>query len=318
MEKEIKEKLLRLYGVKVKKLKRLVGFYDSNFEVTTEKQKYFLKIYGIDKPRAVAFQVEFMERLRKGGLPTAKVISSLDGKNLINIGNKPAVLQTFLYGKVVRKAKITPLVIKEIGKTLGRLHKISSSGRFGKNAHKKYLWDLAQFHLTLKNIPKAKKFLSANAQVLIGRVVADWRQYSKQLKKLKLGYIHNDFHDNNILTDGRKITGIMDFGDALKSWFVADLTAPFIIMIFNKDNFLPLLKVFIKGYKSEFSLLNNDWVMLPLLIRMRAVLFIVNVPLELGLDYHVMYKKFFRNSVAILKYLDGKENQQKLYGITRV
>ena len=303
--KEIAFHLFKSYGLKKVKLEKLPGFYDQNFLVYSLGKTYFFKIYGFDTESSIRFQLSFAELLFSNNLPVAEVLPNLKGRDYSKFGKHFTVLQKILPGTVLRKHQIKSKVAFQLGEVLGKIHKSVDGVKLPGKTYKKYIWDLRQFKLIPPLLPKVQKYFSSEAVTLIKQVFEDWKQCLPQLQKLKVGYVHNDLHDNNLFYQKGKITGIVDFGDSMLSWYLADLAIP-IVQFRKVKNHKQFLENLIRGYKTKFKLPEKEFLLLPLLIRMRCVGVMIGITYELGSQKIPMYQEFLDRTIIILKKFDGK------------
>jgi Ser/Thr protein kinase RdoA (MazF antagonist) len=306
--------ILRLhYGFEVRRFTQLSGWYDTNFKVESSSGKdYFLKIYGRDKLPAVLFQIEFIELLRRARLPAAKVIASRSGKGYFMYLDKPAIIQEFLRGKHLSEVTPSSQLLCAVGKTLGRIARATEGKRLRQKAWKKYLWDLAQFELVLKDYSVARRYVPKRIQNLIKTVVSDWKHEQVRLRRLPQGVIHNDFHGKNILVQGNRCTGITDFGDVNYSWLVGDVVVPLEQVCFQKrETILTHSRALLEGYSQVRKLSALEKELLPLLVRMRATVLSIETPHDFKTKPPGIYRDFLRWAHLTLKYFSNPKNEKK-------
>lgn len=281
-EEKLKSLLKKNYGILVKALTPLNGFYDKNYKITTANFDYFVKIYGFDKLASIKFQLDFLSKCFKSGLPVAKVIQTNSNTSYFKIDKTYGILQEFLDGEQLRNIKINHNIVTNIGFILGSIHKLSHRSNFVGKKWKKYQWDLAQFNLVMKDYSKIKTIFPSSISDLINEVMTEWKSNKEKLLKLRNGAIHNDFQGRNILvTKGNNIS-IVDFGDAINSWYVADIAISLAHICFATEQPSVFIKSFLQGYQKQFKLLKLEKKYLPLLMKMRAVTAIVEIQLLRG------------------------------------
>ena len=140
-----------------------------------------------------------------------------------------------------------------------------------------YLWgqSLGKLHKSFKQIPEhyLQNRPSWKDQLNIAKGIIPVEEFAahreldriyKWAEELEVteenyGLIHYDFELDNVLFDQKKI-GVIDFDDCTSHWYVADI----IYSLRDVDEFninSPIIKSFIKGYKTEttldVNLLNN-------------------------------------------------------------
>ena len=103
--------------------------------------------------------------------------------------------------------------------------------------------------------------------------------------ELKMAVIHNDGNDHNILVDeDGETTGIIDFGDMVYSYQVAE---PAVCMAYlgleKEDAFTPMAQI-LKGYHSCFSLNNSE---------LKSVIYLVCIRLCISVTMSAWRMKLF-------------------------
>ena len=155
---------------------------------------------------------------------------------------------------------------------------------------------------------KVKKLLPKTLVALVNGVIKEWDDKRGNLNLLPQGVCHNDFHGGNLLAKGDNVLGILDFGDALKTWYAADLAITLAFISFKKANPLPSMKSVVRGYSSKRKLSAAEKSSLLLLIKMRAAALAVEVPLEMKHRDKDFYQEIYKQSIFILNYLNNKNN----------
>lgn len=309
-EKLVIKKIEENFALKIFSLKRLKGFYDLNFYLLTNKGERFLKVYGKDNLPNVRFQVELVDFFRSKGFPVAKTLINSKGKVFIKIGTHYAILQEWIKGRVSKDSGMPANFSKKIGSVLARMHLATKNAIFSKAQSKRYVWDAAQFGLVKKDFPKTQANLSRNQIKMAKDVFNEWQKNKALLDLLPKGVCHNDFHGGNLLVSGNKLVGIVDFADALKTWYAADLAIALFFICYSSRNPLPFCKQLLLGYQKIRILSDVEKSVLTLLIKMRAVALLVEVPLEVKHRDKGFYQAIFKQSIQVLKFFKDKKNLQ--------
>lgn len=174
-----------------------------------------------------------------------QVIQRIDGYNIDN----------FLQAHPEKEQKL----VFEMGKTMANIHKIKVEGfgpfdnKLAKNGVLKgvhssfYKSVLAGLDFDLETLVKHNVLTVERAKQHKDLFVA-----SKELLSCKQGVlVHNDFADWNLLTDGQKVNGILDFDECVGSDPVTDIACW--SLFFKPER----LKVFLNGYFSIEKKPNN-------------------------------------------------------------
>ena len=184
-----------------------------------------LKIANLaEDPAFVECQTAAMERLAAAGVPVARTVAALDGRMLVGIGASGppwARVLTWLPGRpMATMAELGDELLADLGDVMGR----SARALIGFDhpaATRDLQWDvqraLAVIDGWLVDVPDHDR----RARLRWVRDGLETR-LMPAMPGLRRSVIHNDANDHNILVDddGRRVVGLLDFGD-----MVASLTA---------------------------------------------------------------------------------------------
>jgi len=205
---------------------------------------------GSDAADGTGFQTALLLHLARVApeLPVQRVVATVDGRPEIALtldragedcegdgigGGEPRLvrLTSWLDGQLLGRGTTSVGLRREIGGTLGRLN-IALRGFAHPGARRTHQWDLQNFgalRALLERLPESGMLpsvgqaLGADGQATGGvrAALADCLDRFETVVRPALAgvpvqVIHTDFHGENLLTDGGgRITGILDFGDAL-------------------------------------------------------------------------------------------------------
>jgi Ser/Thr protein kinase RdoA (MazF antagonist) len=242
---QAEEIALRWYGVSGT-AQRLAAEHDDTFRLVTGAGcSRLLKISAASPigqasaaARPVSFQTAVLLHLAATApeLPVQRVTATLDGapEVLIPAGEGPARvarMTSWLDGEPLGRAAVSPALRRDIGATLARLN-IALRGLRHPGARRTHPWDLQNFwrlRALLDELPDGA-LLPEVARALTGErpgpagglraALEDCLDrfdavVRPALARTRTQVIHTDFHGDNLLADGDRITGILDFGDAL-------------------------------------------------------------------------------------------------------
>jgi hydroxylysine kinase len=181
-------------------------------------------------------------------LPVQRVVATLDGRPEVALdrpGREPrrvVRMTSWLDGQLLGRGTTSVELRREIGATLGRLN-IALRGFVHPGAYRTHQWDLQNLGALrplLEQLPEsgmlpsvghalaadgpgsdgAADGLRALAGGGLRAALADCLDHFDAVVRPALAgvpvqVIHTDFHGENLLTGGGRITGILDFGDAL-------------------------------------------------------------------------------------------------------
>ena len=208
------EVALRHYGV-VAAAERLPSEFDDTFRLVGGDGTGWLLKVGADPAAAggVGFQTALLLHLAAvaPSLPVQRVVAALDGRPELTLWGRPVRMTSWLDGRLLGAGGTNAALRRDIGGTLARLN-VALRGFAHPGAGRTHRWDLQRFGalrpLLAELRPDGREGL-AECLDRFDAVVAP------RLAGLATQVIHTDFHGENLLTDGARVTGILDFGDAL-------------------------------------------------------------------------------------------------------
>jgi hydroxylysine kinase len=222
---------LDLYGLKTK-VRRLTSERDTNLQLVAEDGRAFvMKIANAaEPPEMTNLQTEALLHIERmdPSLPVPRVERTLDGKAEVLLPMRDWTtsvvrLLTFLDGKALHQAPQSPLQRRNIGRCLARLGLVLRDFEHKAAGHD-LLWDI-------KNASRLRPLLPSIADSKLRQVADDHlnlfdHEISPMLPGLRAQVVHNDLNPHNVLVDAADpdtITGILDFGDMVRTPLILDI-----------------------------------------------------------------------------------------------
>ena len=257
----------------------LVGERDQNFRLDADDGQHFtLKISNhAERETVVDFQNRALSHIAgtDPALPVPRVVPGLDGRlhyRFENAGNHHLVrVLSWVEGRVLNSAETGPDLVNRMGRLLARLGlALQDFDHPGSNPPS--LWDMKRAAglrglLDSIEIPELRDLAG---QVLDG---FDTR-ISPVLNDLRTQVIYSDMHLDNVLVDESRpdrISGLIDFGDLVKSPLVMDLAIASAYQLSNSGDPLHGALPMIAGYHAVNPLRALEQRLLPDLIKTRLV-----------------------------------------------
>jgi homoserine kinase type II len=176
------------------------GIENTNYFVTTTAGRYVLTLFEKLTAAELPFYLNLMAHLADRGMPTARPVPDLEGKLLGELNGKPAALVSFLPGKDVERPSEAQCAA--VGTMLARLHLAGMSyGAITENPRGLKWWQAV--------MPEILVFLQGKDAALL-RDEVDF-QTRQEFADLPRGAIHADLFRDNVLFEGKRISGVIDF-----------------------------------------------------------------------------------------------------------
>jgi len=176
------------------------GIENTNYFLTTTRGRYVLTIFEKLTDRELPFYLHLMAHLAHHGIPCPAPVAGNDGRLHRTLKGKPAAIVSRLAGASVMAPG--PAHCAEVGRTLADMHRAGASFE-GRLAHPRG----ASWRAGIA--PLVRPFLDAARQRLLDAELAF--QARIDLTTLPQGPIHADLFRDNVLFDGARIGGVIDF-----------------------------------------------------------------------------------------------------------
>jgi Ser/Thr protein kinase RdoA (MazF antagonist) len=234
---------------------------DQNFLLTTASGgRYVLKVANAGESRAMleaqnAAMAHVADRARicPRALPTivgGTIGVAPDGTHLVR-------LVTYLAGfPLAEAAAHTPGLFEQVGRAVGRLD--AALADFDHPAlHRDFHWDLVHAaHVIGEHLPLIR---DERGRQLVARVSADSLQaIDGHQAAFRRSAVHHDANDWNVLVDGDRVVGIIDFGDLVHSWTVADPSVAAAYAMLHAPDPLATAAATVRGYQAEHPLDDDE------------------------------------------------------------
>jgi Ser/Thr protein kinase RdoA (MazF antagonist) len=246
------------------------GWMSNNFVVKSGGEKYFLKCHRLLDLRSIndvqaAEQFFFLR-----GIPVVLPLRAKSGKLVFKEEGRFYSLFPFVQGFHFNSGKIPALAAASLGQMLGRIHKAGERGY--PHVHNKLsTWDKMNFHREADMILKiidAKKHKSTfdkkvERVILFKKSCVDKEivRY-EDMKNLRIGLIHGDYHSNNVFFDKNGVVRhVFDFEKASIAPFAFEIVRAILYSHVTGDGEEvsgDSVKKFIKGYTKERPLKEGE------------------------------------------------------------
>ncbi len=185
--------LTRLEGI-------AAGIENTNYYVTTTHGRYVLTLFEKLKSGELPFYLDLMAHLARHGIPSPQPIASLGNEYLGELNGRPAAIVTCVPGRDLQQVDAGHCAT--IGGLLAQMHLAGASYRAEMPNPRGARWWRAA-------MPNVLPFLDARAAALLQEEVRFQALY--RWEDLPRGVIHADLFRDNVLWDGGRVGGIIDF-----------------------------------------------------------------------------------------------------------
>jgi len=277
---EVKAIALHHFGIRGEPT-RLPGERDSNFHIRTEEGDHFLlRISNPVEDRQVTdFQTKLLLHIEQTDplLPVPRIVRSVEGRSEIVLtlpGQPPTVvrLYTFLRGVPLYKTPSSRRQRRNMGAVLARIDLAMREFQHPASNHE-LMWDMKHAH---RLRPLLVHIEDLQRRALVERFIDRFEQFVlPAMPNLRTQVIHNDLNPHNVLVaeyDPDLVTGVIDFGDAVRAPLVNDPAVAAAYRNGNAGHPLETVSEFIAGYHAVLPLEDAEFEILFDLVATRMIL----------------------------------------------
>ena len=197
--------LLELKGI-------AAGVTNTNYFVTTTHGRYVLTLFETLHAAELPFYVNLLAHLAQHGIAVAAPIANMDDHYIDSLNGRPTLLVTSLPGTVVDHPNTAQCA--QVGEMLAQMH-LASRSYFGQMHNPRGVQWWADTAAAVAS------HLDTTTATLLQAEVA--LQQQCDYASLPAGIIHADLFRDNVLLDGDRIGGFIDFYYACNDAWVYDL-----------------------------------------------------------------------------------------------
>lgn len=250
------------------------GIENSNFFIDTEQGRFVLTVFERMNEQELPYFMRLMRHLAAKGLSCPDVMRGRDNSLLFDVQDegqaKWGCIVSCLSGKTLDNLDDVQLYAS--GQALAQLH-LAGESFAGKRANPTAM-DWLQEHVDKVAQGTAENYGDAAVKLLKEELE---NQQLQSWDGLPQGVIHGDLFVDNILFDGDKVSGIIDFYFAHTAPWVMDIAITLnaqAVMLGDHDN--SRIQAFLSGYESVRPMQEKEFQALPMLLRLGALRFWVS------------------------------------------
>ncbi len=256
--------VLEHYNLSCTDFKSLEGYDSTNYKITAKESTFLLKVYSDDAGlrELLDTENEVLSLLNKT-LPGSfsNTISNINGELITAITTSDGAtlllrLLSYLEGSFLAESKPNTALYFSLGRLLGQMNKALEGQYYSAVAAKNFDWDLKLYQRNLQYLPyisDAKKRKWAEYFFMQQKEVFD-----PLLPRLRKSVLHGDANDWNLLVDGEKVTGLIDFGDMCYSPLINELAIALTYVMFDKEDPVKWGIPVLSGYHEVMPLLPEE------------------------------------------------------------
>jgi Ser/Thr protein kinase RdoA (MazF antagonist) len=247
---------------------------DQNFLIhDAARGKIVLKIANRDdSPELLDFQHQAMRRAGGGvACRIQEIVPTRSGGDIGALEDTAGVRHcfralTWIEGAVLgREAVRGAPLLESLGACVAQLDRVLL-GFTHPAMHRTLQWDLRHADLARDKaalLPRSRREWAENT-------FEEWRRID--WPRLRTSVIHGDVNDYNVLIDGGRISGLLDFGDMVHSAVVCDLAVTLAYAVLRQADPLAAAACVIRGYHRENPLTESEQCALMPLMRARLAM----------------------------------------------
>lgn len=264
------------YGLERYTATALPSERDQNFLLEGSGERFVLKVSNaLESPGFLDAQYQVLERLAPEKI-FPRVVPARCGAAVLRVAAPSGVehlvrLVTWLPGVPLGRLRHQPPeLLRDLGRSLGVMDR-ALAGFDHPACHRDFPWDLARGQQTIEEHAGriADVELRNTVRLLAERFARD---VMPLLPELRRSVIHNDANDYNVIVEGGRVVGVIDFGDMVFSATVGNLAVAAAYVLLDKPDPLAAAAHVVEGYHAGFPLLDRELAALFGLICLRLCL----------------------------------------------
>lgn len=252
------------YGLELVAAQPVGGELDLNLRVETTRGVFLVKV-GIPQGAVETWRDRILAHLARvaPALPVPRIVPTREGAASAPLEDGPRVWQLrvheWLDGDLLARVRPTTGLLRGIGRASAEL--TGALAGFEDISTTSHAWDMRTADTTiLGSLPYVTSAPRAEAA---RRILGTLETASPVLPRLPTATVHHDLNDFNILVvtgpDGRqRISGILDFNDALLTCRVADIAIAAGYAMLRQDAPLDAAAAVVSGYYAHTALDDDE------------------------------------------------------------
>jgi len=240
------------------------GVQNTNYFVTTSNGRFVLTLFEKLTADELPFYLNLMAHLARHGIPCPCPVADRHNRFLGELNDKPACIVSRLSGKSLIQPEAAHCAA--VGAMLGQLHIAGQS--FSEN-----MPNARAAGWRASAAPQVLPFLSSPDAALLESEVDFHARHT--LAALPQGVIHADLFRDNVLLDGTRVGGLIDFYFACNDCLLYDVAITVNDWCMGTDGVLDeaRTRAFLRAYHAVRPLQDNEHAAWPVALRAAALRF---------------------------------------------
>lgn len=274
------------------------GIENTNYFVTTGNGRFVLTLFEKLTPDELPFYLNLMSHLARHGIPCPAPVADRDNRFLGQLNGKPACIVSRLSGKSVTQP--TAVQCAAVGAMLGQMHIAGQS--FGETMEnpRGASWRASASQQVASFLPQDAAQLLANEVAL---------HAARDSSDLPRGVIHADLFRDNVLMEGDRVGGLIDFYFACTDVLLYDVAITLNDWCMQADGKLDAARAgeFLRAYHAVRPFTAAEAAAWPMMLRLAALRFWISRLYDLHLprdgemvNAHdpAVFERILRNHIA--------------------
>lgn len=190
------------------------GSENTNYFLDCEAGSYVLTLVERGPEDALPFLIDLLDHLHDSRLPVPYAVRDREGEALHTLKGRPALLQPRFQGR--HEMKPDAAMCRAVGEMLADLHRASATFGATRSSDRDPHWVLEQARALGSGVWRTEK-------EWLEPVLQRLEEWLPALDELPAEVIHGDLFRDNVLFDGPRISGVIDFYNAAHGPMLLDL-----------------------------------------------------------------------------------------------
>ncbi|ADL54230.1 homoserine kinase [Gallionella capsiferriformans] len=240
------------------------GIENTNYFVTTSNGRFVLTLFEKLRADELPFYLNLMAHLARHGIPCPAPMANRHNQFLGVLKDKPACIVSRLSGKSTTAPTLAHCAA--MGAMLGQMHIAGQSFSQIMPNPRGGAWRMA-------TAPQVRPFINTGQAALLDSEIALHAQRNYSL--LPQGLIHADLFRDNVLLEGERVGGLIDFYFACTDALLYDVAITVNDWCMRPDGILDTTQAqtFLRAYHTVRPLQDSEHQAWPLMLRQAALRF---------------------------------------------